>query len=64
MQRITKGFGKLLDQNFWINVKLQTKIFSLKITHSLGLKKKNNGLENTLSKIVKSFRNTESIKIF
>ena len=32
------------------------------VTHSLGLKKKNIGLENTLSKIVKNFRNFESIK--
>ena len=32
------------------------------VTHSLGLKKKNVGLENTLSKIVKNFRNSESIK--
>ena len=31
-------------------------------THSLGLKKKNIGLENSLSKIVKAFRNFESIK--
>ena len=31
-------------------------------THSLGLKKKNIGLENSLSKIVKTFRNFESIK--
>ena len=31
-------------------------------THSLGLNKKNVGLENTLSKIVKHFRNSESIK--
>ena len=33
------------------------------VTHSLGLKKKNIGLENTLSKIVKKFRNFERIKI-
>ena len=32
------------------------------VTHSLGLKKKNIGLENSLSKIVKTFRNFESIK--
>ena len=32
------------------------------VTHSLGLKKKNVGLENTLSKIVKNFRNSESVK--
>ena len=32
------------------------------VTHSLGLKKINIGLENTLSKIVKKFRNSESIK--
>ena len=31
------------------------------VTHSLGLKKKNIGLENTLLKIVKNFRNFESI---
>ena len=32
------------------------------VTHSLGLKEKNIGLENTLSKIVKNSRNFESIK--
>ena len=32
------------------------------VTHSLGLKKKNIGLENTLSKTVKNFRKFESIK--
>ena len=32
------------------------------VTHSLGLKKKNIGLENSLSKNVKTFRNFESIK--
>ena len=32
------------------------------VTHSFGLKKKNIGLENSLSKIVKTFRNFESIK--
>ena len=32
------------------------------VTHSLGLKKKNIGLENTLSKIVENLRNSESIK--
>ena len=32
------------------------------VTHSLGLKKKNIGLENSLAKIVKTFRNFESIK--
>ena len=32
------------------------------VTHSLGLKKKNIGLENTLSKIKKTFRKIESIK--
>ena len=32
------------------------------VTHSLGLKKKNIGLENSLSKIVKAFKNFESIK--
>ena len=32
------------------------------VTHSLGLKKKNIGLENDLSKILKNFRNSESIK--
>ena len=32
------------------------------VTHSLGLKKKNIGLENSLSKIVKTFRDFESIK--
>ena len=32
------------------------------VTHSLGLKKKNIGLENTLTKIVKTFRNFESMQ--
>ena len=32
------------------------------VAHSLGLKKKNIGLEDNLSKIVKNFRNFESIK--
>ena len=32
------------------------------VTHSLGLTKKDIGLENTLSKIVKNFRNSERIK--
>ena len=32
------------------------------VTHSLGLKKKNIGLGNTLSKIVKTFRNFRTIK--
>ena len=32
------------------------------VTHSLGLKKKNIGLENSLSKIVKTFRNFERVK--
>ena len=32
------------------------------ITHSLGLKKKNIGLEKLLSEIVESFINSESIK--
>ena len=32
------------------------------VTHSFGLKKKNIGLENDLSKILKNFRNSESIK--
>ena len=32
------------------------------VAHCLGLKKKNIGLENSLSKIVKTFRNFESIK--
>ena len=32
------------------------------VTHSLGLEKKNIGLENTLSKTVKNFRKFESIK--
>ena len=32
------------------------------VTHSLGVKKKNVGLGNTFSKIVKTFRNFESIK--
>ena len=33
-----------------------------KVTHSLGLQKKNIEFENTLSKIVKNFRNSKSIK--
>ena len=32
------------------------------VTHSLGLKKKNIGLQNSLSKIVKTFRKFEGIK--
>ena len=36
--------------------------FFTELTHSLGLKKKNIGLENTLSSIVKNVRNFESIK--
>ena len=32
------------------------------VTHSLGLEKKNIGIENTLSKTVKNFRKFESIK--
>ena len=30
----SKKFGKLLDQNFGINVKLQTQLFQLKMTKS------------------------------
>ena len=33
------------------------------VTHSLGLKKKNNGFENAYSKIMKTFRKFESIKM-
>ena len=40
---------------------LQTLSFT-DVTHSLGLRKQNIGLENTLSKIVKNFWNFESIK--
>ena len=40
---------------------LQTLSFT-DVTHCLGLRKENIGLENTLSKIVKNFWNFESIK--
>ena len=75
MYPITKGLGKLSNQNFRINVRLAVisvedeKIlqdrkaiantlnnYFTDVTHSLGLKKENIGLENTLSKIVKTFR--------
>ena len=36
--------------------------FFTDVTHSLGLKKQSIGLKNTFSKIVKTFRNFESIK--
>ena len=41
---------------------LQTLPLTISPMNSLGLKKKNIGLENTLSKIVENFRNSESIK--
>ena len=51
-----------MKKSYWTKIANAFSNYFTDVTHSLGLKKKNIGLENTLLKIVKNFRNFEGRK--